>query len=195
MMSLHLKKILARLTAVLIALASLQALAASQPVEHDEKWEYTRKAEILKNLFKVVTWPSDNPLKDTVNVCVMGGKSEQMKYLQNLNGQMVDKHKLAIKTAPNLAQMPTECVVIFIAQSEQENQAQIIKHYADKPVLLVADIESFAKKGGSMNFWILNGKVAITANLESLAKSHLKLDLKAFDQVTLIPEGVDLPKD
>lgn len=170
-----------------ILLLSVSTLHAGQTVD----WEYAQKAKIIKYLIGSVNWPSGTLTDDAVNVCLLG-KVAKMQSIIEINGSVVNKHKIIVRTTPNIKKAQDHCQLVYVLNSEADNTKKIIDQFAGKPVLLLGDMDHFAQNGGSMNFIIVKNLVAITINVETLKNSHLDFDMKAYNQVTVIPSAEEL---
>jgi hypothetical protein len=157
----------------------------------DTEWEYTQKAKIIRYLAETVSWPTGSIADDAVNVCVFG-KLDNMKVIESINGSMINKRKLAIKAISNLKKAQDNCQIVYVLKSEEKDAQKIIKAFNGKPVLLLGDMDHFAQDGGSMNFVVVRGLVALTINIESLKNSNLSFDMKTYSQITVIPSKEDL---
>lgn len=166
------------LTAPLCVKASLEA-------------EYTRKAEIIKQLIQIITWPKEAIPQQTLNVCVMG-EPPHLKSIEPLEGMKIHQHTLHVKKIDDTNLSNKACQVIYITDSKSTHSQQLIEKFYSQPVLLIGDMEKFAAQGGNINFTHLNQVLAVTINLESVKQSHLSINLRKWNRVTIIPERKDL---
>lgn len=174
---------------ILLSLLLLSPLTVN--ASSASEWEYAQKAKIIKYLIGSVNWPAGTLADGSVNVCLLG-KSADMKSINNINGSVVNKHKIVVRTTSNLKKAHEHCHMVYVLNSEANNTQKIIQEFTNKPVLLLGDMDHFAQNGGSMNFIVVKGIVAITINVETLKKSHLEFDMKAYNQVTVIPSAEEL---
>lgn len=153
--------------------------------------EYERKAVIIKHLVDTIGWPNNVIQNNTIQVCLWG-KAPELKPFLDLNGRQAAHYKIHIRQLSSLAEVEKNCQIIFVSKSQQSQAKQIIQRFAKKPILLLSDIDNFAKDGGSMNFMELNNALALSVNLVSIKDSQLHFDLKAYNQITIIPDKKDL---
>lgn len=170
---------------------ALLLLIASTPVYSIEKdAEHQQKTRLVRYIINKVSWPSGSLPKGSFTICAMG-EPENLKVVEKLNGQMIQKRTIKVK--PLLPKDPaSSCQLIYISQQSMEAQRKLIDKYSKRPVLLLGDMEHFASLGGSMNFSVLQNSVALTLNLESLKRSKLKMASKELDNVIVVPEEKDL---
>lgn len=151
-----------------------------------------QKSTLLMRVSGWVDWPANNgQAKQELKICLLG-KFPNDKEFTKINGVVADKRKLLVRSVANLEESKTNCDIIYISNSEVAQKKQIIDAFADKPVLTVADIEDYAKAGGSMNFTHINGKLGVTINLESMGKVNLLLSPNAYRRITIVPEDSEL---
>jgi hypothetical protein len=74
-----------------------------------------------------------------------------------------------------------------VTKTEQDNVEQIIKSTKGDPILSYGDMEHFAEHGGCMNFYIINNRLAIMINPNSIEQAKLTIDPKMLRLVTIIP--------
>jgi len=178
---------------VVIVLFSMAFSVLAQTIIAPTKEEYDHKAKIISYLIKNVGWPATSFPKNSFNLCLLG-EFPFIGSIKKLDGSVINKLKVKVSSISNLNINNNQCQLIYIAQSEEKNLPKIIKKFFAKPILLLGDMENFAKQGGSMNFTSVNGTPAIIVNTESLNNSHLVYDLKRVGELTVIPEEKDIFK-
>ncbi len=165
--------------------------ASANPLDAKNiEWEYVQKAKIIKYLLGAVSWPSSTK-NDPLNVCVLG-KIDNLKSITALNGEMVKNHKVVVSSSANMKKAQQNCQLVFISNSENARLKKIISTFDGKPVLLLGDMDHFAQNGGSMNFIVIKGIVALTVNVEAMKKSKLSYNVSEFSQITVVPPPDEL---
>jgi hypothetical protein len=155
--------------------------------------EYIRKTEILKNLIDTLSWPAGSIQDNTLNICLWG-TSQESKPFFSLDGTQSKHYHIRIRESKTLSDTSKNCQIVLVSKNQKSQAQKIIQQHAKKPVLLLGDIENFARDGGSMNFMNFNKGLALSVNLETIKASNLKLDLKAYSEITLFPDQKDLDK-
>jgi hypothetical protein len=153
--------------------------------------EYTRKAKIIRTLIGMVGWPDNALPANEITVCV-AGQIPYMKQISSINGTTALNKPITVKKIETLNDVQNQCQIIYLYQLSNDQLDAVIKQYEQKPVLLIGDMDSFALRGGSMNFTFLNNTLAITVNMDRMKSTNLHIDLKAVDKITVIPEAKDL---
>ena len=153
--------------------------------------EYEYKAKMMKSIIEMVGWPAKAIPASGFNLCI----SPEFPFkneLRSLNNATAAGHKITVKTLTKLEDPNNNCQMVFLYQLTPQQQESVIKFYDKKPVLLLGDMDSFALRGGSMNFTHLNNVLAVTVNTDAMKNSELYIDLKSVDRITVIPQAKDL---
>ncbi len=168
-------------------LASLLILVATPGLCMSPETELQQKAKLIRFIINKTSWPAGSIPAGHFTICLLGEQEEALD-LQKLSGQRIQNRTIVMKTLRSGEKASPTCQLIYLTKIEAVEQQQLIKQYSNIPVLLLADSDPFARKGGAMNFVVLHNAIALTVNLESMAKSKLKFDLTELDQVIVVPE-------
>lgn len=176
-----------------VFVACLLSFVLGNVIAAESAKEGVQKAEMLMRVLTWVDWPTVNGKKpQDLTICLLGHFEEGTEQLTKLNNKVIDQKKLIVRVVKNLDASKSGCNLIYISSSESAESQAIISAYAGKPVLTLADIENFAKAGGSMNFTHINNKLGVTINLESMSKANLPLSSNVYHRMTIVPEESDL---
>lgn len=159
----------------------------------DSQKAMAHKAAVIKRLFDVVQWQPKQLPRGDYNICLMGDFNHAQE-LQALDNKKAAEHSLVVKEVTLNDVKSANCQIVYISNSLEPVMPKIIKAFDNQPVILLSDVSGFAKMGGTMNFMLLNGKIALTANQVALGRNKMKLDLNAFKQITIIPDKHDIPE-
>lgn len=165
--------------------ASMAQTTNADPAQKDFA---TQKINIVKYLLKKVQWPSGALPDNSINLCIMG-EDEALSKLLAMEGKTYNNHLVKVRKITNIKAKAarSDCQLVYISASEAKNITPIIYLFKKRPVLLLADIENFAEKGGTMNFSKIKDQIALTINMESMESANLKMELKEFDEITVVP--------
>lgn len=173
-----------------VVFVSSIAIAAVNNNAADTSREYHLKAAFLRYVAKFVTWPESNMPKDFINICLYG-EIPSMKGLNSINGREVEGRSLLVRPIKSLDDAKQECQILFVTDSEKPNLDSIISTMKAQPVLSFGDMEGFAEMGGAMNFYIVNNRMAIMINQETVAESNLSIHPRMLKLVTVVPNISD----
>ena len=94
-----------------------------------------------------------------------------------IEGQMISGRRLAVRRSVRLEDME-HCHILFVCPSEQEQFDKILRHFKERDVLLVSDVEGFARRGGMINFVPHGNKLRFEVNVNAIERTDLKVSSK-----------------
>jgi YfiR/HmsC-like len=150
--------------------------------------EYEVKAAFLYNFAKFVTWP-DTAFASPEAPLVVGvlGKDPFGPILDNtLKAKKIGVREIIIERYASIAGIRSPHV-LFVANSELANLADIVDACKGKPILLVGDMEDFAQKGGVVNFYIEKANVRFAINIETAKKAQLQISSQLLKLAKVLP--------
>lgn len=156
--------------------------------DKQEAREYHLKAAFLRYVAKFVEWPDEMfEDSDALNICVLGNLP-YFKAIDTISGKVVNEHELKVLKIPDIQSAEQQnCHLLFVTKTEEDNVEQIIKATQNKPILSFGDMDEFAEKGGDMNFYIMNNRLAIMINPPTIESSNLKISPRMLRLVTIVP--------
>lgn len=151
-----------------------------------ESREYHLKAAFLRYVAKFVEWPSEAIPVDKINICILG-QVPNFRAINSINGKVVNDRAINITKVLEVNDAKGACQILFVTKTEEENVPNIVNTLTGLPVLSFGDMENFAAKGGNMNFYIANNRLAIMINPPSVDKARLKINPRMLKVVTVVP--------
>lgn len=148
--------------------------------------EYHLKAAFLRYVAKFVEWPTSALASGNINICVLG-LIPSFEAISSINGKIVNDHTIVVSKISEVKEAPGHCQILFVTKTEEENVPKILKAVENLPILAFGDMEHFAEQGGSMNFYVLNNRLAIMINPPVVEKSKLKISDRMLKVVTVVP--------
>ena len=106
--------------------------------------EYTVKAGYLYNFAMLTEWPY-NSTGQSMELCLIGS-DEFGPALEALQGKMVNNRRINIRLLAHAGEVKG-CHVLFIAEMERSEFAQLKREIASRPILTVTDSEVLARSG------------------------------------------------
>lgn len=147
--------------------------------------EYHLKAAFLRYVAKYIEWPKDSIKDGNLNICILG-QVPSFEGLNSINGKVVNDLTLNIKKILSVDES-SACQLVFVSTTENDHIPEIVTKLQKKPILSFGDMSGFAEKGGDMNFYIANNRLAIMVNLPPIAESNLKVNPQMLRLVTIVP--------
>lgn len=148
--------------------------------------EYHLKAAFLRYVAKFVEWPAGAITSGSINICILG-LIPSFEAINSINGKDVNDKTIAISKITEVNQAKGHCHILYVTKTEEDNIKKIVSAVETLPMLTFGDMEHFAEKGGDMNFYVLNNRLAIMINPPSVEKAHLKIGERMLKVVTVIP--------
>lgn len=127
--------------------------------------EYLVKSAMLYHFARFTKWPehtfedSDVPYR----FCVIG----QDPFGPDLDALIREtiRNRDIITTRLQKIRHAKNCHLLFIARSERKNLQNILDQLSGRPILTIADMESFAKNGGIIELKLVDNKIRFEINL------------------------------
>lgn len=148
--------------------------------------EYELKAIYLYNFLKFVKWP-DEPCNlhkgQSHRISVLGDSPfNQVLLVLQEKLKTNDKELHLTFYGPYRKNMElSPCSLLFITESERDNLPVILNQLKGKPVLTVADADSFLNQGVMITLVSLKNKIRWEVNRQPVNESRLKLSAKLLD--------------
>lgn len=165
----------------LAPLILLGALALPLPASASP--EYQAKAAFLFNFGKFVQWPDAAFGEGEMRLCVLGADPFGAA-LDGIEGKQVRGQKLVVLRGPGVD--PRRCHILFIARSEDGRLDAILQAVGRSSVLTVGESEDFARRGGVVNFKIVDGKIRFEINPEAAKQAGLRISAKLLQLATVV---------
>ncbi|MFH1688319.1 MAG: YfiR family protein [bacterium] len=143
--------------------------------------EYEVKAAYLYNFAKFVQWPSEAlPDSATIVIGILGDDPFGAILEQTIRDKVVRGRGLKVFHAGTLDQA-VDCHILFIGESEGGRLESILDRLAERSVLTVSDMDSFAEQGGMIGFEIQNKNIRFEINLLAAKVARLNVSSRLLD--------------
>jgi hypothetical protein len=181
---LYLLKCLLPAVATMIFYVLLAVTCDSQAA--GDELEAKVKAAYIYNFTKFIDWePQEGDAgTDPITICVLG-TDPIGDILEKLPVQATGR-PLRVKKATKEKSTFTNCHVLFICRSEQQQIFDILKKLRGAHVLTVSDIPRFTSNGGIIGFIIEDGRVKIEINLREAQRVGLKISAKLLEVARIV---------
>ena len=167
-----------------LALFALAFLSAAGPVvlapvaaaPSPPPREYQLKAVFLYNFVQFIEWP-DNAFAGSaapIRIGVLGDDPFGPALDEALAGEKVRGRPLAVKRARGVEEL-ADCQLVFIARSEARRVPTHLAWFGERPVLTVAETESFVRLGGGIAFYSEGKKIRFEINAGDARRRGLKV--------------------
>ena len=145
--------------AMRLALATMVLAAASVASAQQARSEFEVKAAYLYNFARFVQWPTRAGGDGSVfAICVLGADPFGRTLDSTLSGLTLGGAKVIARRIAAPADART-CRIVFIAASEEDALAAVLRTLASSDVLTVSDIPRFVDRGGMVQFVTEGGRI------------------------------------
>ena len=160
---------------IIIAVCGLLLNISHASAESDLSREYKIKTVLLYRFTKFIEWTpesfSDN--QDPLILTIIGN-DPLSKAIDALHGKKVKGRKLLIKRITSIEDID-KSHIFYIAQSEKERLTEILQTTRELCVLTISDIKGFSKKGGIINFFMVENTVRFEINVAAAQEAGLEI--------------------
>ncbi|MFI3120938.1 MAG: YfiR family protein [Methylococcaceae bacterium] len=146
--------------------------------------EQTVLAALALNIVRFTTWPSDAPMKDTIDFCVIGDNVIQQSFAG------IDHKPVGTKTLHiiNLSRLRNfeDCHVLYVSELKQNILLQVFAEIKKRPLLTVGESYDFAAQGGMVGLENVDGKITLHVNLAAAHESNLNISARLLKLAKII---------
>jgi hypothetical protein len=156
----------------------------------EESKEYQLKAAFLFNFAQFVKWPPDsfsNP-DAPFYIGILGSDPFGSALEETIQGEAINNHRLTVVRARRIEDLKN-CQMIFVCRSEEGHVGEILSQIGTKPILTVSEVESFARSGGDIDFYLSGGKVRFEINPQSALRCGLKISSQLLSLGKIVAGG------
>lgn len=175
-----------------IALALWAAITGSANADDKDIHEDEVKAAFVYNFAKFVEWPTGK-LNESINVCVLGESPLGFSALKAIDGRIAQDKSLATKLL-NKSDDLTGCQIVFVAASERNKMAQLLKTAHRQHALTVSDMDGFAEAGGAIGLVKSDDKIRFEVNLLAAKDAELSISSRLLSLALAVYDENNRPK-
>lgn len=153
--------------------------------------EYQVKAAFLYNFARYVEWPAEAfpPSGQPFVVTVLGEDPFGPALDAVLKGRTIRDRNLSVRRAARLEDVGTSHI-LFIAGSEDEALARILRRLDAAPTLTIGESPHFAEQGGMVRFRKDRDRVGFEINVASTEKAGLRVSSQLLKLARIVgPRG------
>lgn len=151
--------------------------------------EYQVKAAFLYQFFKFVEWPPQafDATNQIICVGVVNG-GPMATALQSVDGKEAKGRRVVVRrfTEPEDLEF---CHILFISSGMEGRLGEILERLKGTSTLTVSDIDGFARRGGMINFIMVENKIQFEINVETAEKANLQISSHLLRLARIVPRG------
>jgi len=175
---------------VLLGLVMPRGSSPAQPI--DEKAALAVKAQALLRFPLFIHWP-DGAFPDEqtpIVVGVIGDEKVTAAVMKAARDQQGKGRPVEVRTSEPPDAIDREalagCHVVYVADAAHGRLTDVVKQVADKPILIVSDVEDSIHHGSMIGLAIDGGRIAFDVGLKALQSAGLKADAKLLKLARLV---------
>ncbi|HET6219654.1 MAG TPA: YfiR family protein [Acidobacteriaceae bacterium] len=167
-------------------MVAVPLLTASTARAQQRPTRYQVEATYLYNFSQFVVWPASAAAGvNSFNICVLG----QDPFGPALANIFADETVAGKSVAARRISTPQEaanCRVLFISSSESGRLKEILTILQGASVLTVSDLPEFTRRGGMVQFLLVEDRVRFEVNLAAAERANLTLSSELLKVATTI---------
>jgi len=132
------------------------------------------KSAYIISILNYVRWPNKESSK-VRNICIYS-ENPFDNFLENFAefSKSKNKHPAVILYPSNINEI-TECDVIFISRSSENELPEFLNVAKDNSILTISDIEGFCAEGGMVEFVSKKNRIKLNINYHSTKDAELEM--------------------
>jgi hypothetical protein len=176
-----------------IALFALWAvLAGSAGADDKDIHEDEVKAAFVYNFAKFVEWPTGK-INESINLCILGESPLGFSALKAIDGRTAQDKPLVTKLL-NKSDDLKGCHIVFVAASERNKVAQLLKIAHQQHALTVSDMDGFTQEGGAIELVKTEEKIRFEINLLAAKEAGLAISSRLLNLALAVYDVNNRPK-
>jgi hypothetical protein len=141
-------------------------------------------AALTLNIVRFTTWPADAPIKDSIDLCVVGDNVVQQSFA-SIDHKAVGNKMLQVINLSRLRNFEA-CHVLYISELTQNILLQVFAEIKKRPLLTIGEGYDFAAQGGMVGLEKVNGKITLHVNLPVARESNLNISARLLKLAKII---------
>jgi hypothetical protein len=149
--------------------------------------EYQIKAACLLNFARFIQWPAaafTEPAAPVV-VGVLGDDPFGDALEQTFRDESVDGRPFVIRRSRQVEDLKN-CHMLFVSRSERDRVPGILAALGTARVVTVSEIDGFASRGGTLNFYVESGKVRFEINADAAGQKGLVISSQLLKRAKIV---------
>jgi hypothetical protein len=135
--------------------------------------DYAIHSNIIYHFTKYVEWPDNKKSGDFIIGII--GDTPLIDELNSLaQSKTANGHKIIVKTF-SANQSTFNCNILFISEEESNCLKKVVAATAGSSILILTESKGLASKGSCINFIIVDGKLKLEINKNTIESQGLKI--------------------
>ncbi len=165
--------------ALALAIMLYPAIATPGSAQVATSVEYQVKAAFLLNFVKFIEWPTDafQGDKAPITLCVFGHDPFGSALDNTLREKTVDNREVLARRMKEVPDLKS-CQIVFVGVSDDKRLPEILDSLKGTSALVVGETESFAERGGSIQFFLDDNRLRFAVNVDAVKRERVNVSSK-----------------
>lgn len=161
----------------------------AQSTDSSDSSEYLIKAGFTYNFAKLMQWPANAFAKpdSPIVIGILGADSFGGTLDDVLAGKKVNNRSFVVKHL-KWGNDFKDCNILFVSSSEAAHFDEIFHVIKGMPILTIGDSPTFARRGGIINFILVDDKVRFEVNTEAAKQADISISSRLLSLAKIIPQ-------
>jgi hypothetical protein len=178
----------------LISLLTVVVGSSAAAIEQQGASAPALRAAFMYNFAKFTEWPANVIPRDQPMVfCVTDDAPMAEALEQIVKGRAVGGHALAVRRV-GLDNGVRACHLLYASGLDAKRTNDLLGTLDHLPVLTVGDFERFAQMGGVASFFVEDGKMRFSINIDSAQRAGLRVSSKLLMLARIVRSSDDRPR-
>jgi hypothetical protein len=133
--------------------------------------DYTLQTLYIFNFTKYVEWPSGNK---TFKIGVVDNASAEEYLAKMAKAKSTGGTEISVINTKNENELGS-CQIIFVPSNNTYLAAKLIERFGTQPILIITEEPDLTKKGASVSFKLVSGKLRFQINEEVIKAKGMKV--------------------
>jgi YfiR/HmsC-like len=133
--------------------------------------DYTLQTLYIFNFTKYVEWPTGNR---TVKIGVVDNDSAEEYLGKMAKAKSTGSAEIDVVNTKNEIELGS-CQIIFVPSNNTHLAAKLIERFSSQPILIITEDPDLTRKGASVSFKLVSGKLRFQINEEAIKSRGLKV--------------------
>jgi hypothetical protein len=182
-----------RLLATLLGLCALAPVRGGDAAPSAEYQLNALKAVMLFNFAQFTQWPAtafESPTAPFV-IGILGDDPFQGALEEAVAGETMDGRPIQVRRFGRIEDARGSHI-LFIDDSVRSNLERFLAAVRSRPILTVSDIPGFARRGGTIAFYLDGAKLRFEINPAEAQRSGLQLRSGLLKLARIVPAGASI---
>ncbi len=170
-----------------VFLFSITEVSVAAPITR----EYAIKASLIMKFTDFIKFPEtrvSGKYNSAYDLCLLGGNPFGSIFSQAQKEGILKKNIFTHKNASDL--VLKKCDIIFLTGGDVSNLNRALRIIRERPTLIIAESNGFAKLGAGINFVVKNNKIKFEINRSALKRKGIEVSSYLLNIAILVGGAV-----